>query len=158
VTATLCLVFIYSVPVVIALATLEALIRSSRKRGAYDWRAYFASLTDLLVRQYLVHHSPNQLTLAAAYRFGWTGRLSGTGMLFVPLVWLGFPPPVVFATLSLNLPVRHLAHRARRAAVPLRSGRAAALEQPGKDRLSRMDRANAGCCLTHRNTRHSYAR
>jgi sterol desaturase/sphingolipid hydroxylase (fatty acid hydroxylase superfamily) len=163
--ATLRLVFIYSVPVVIALATLEALIRSSRKRGAYDWRAYFASLTDLLVRQYLVytllplgladpviawawthrlatvpldafgafvllflgqefcyywfhrcshrvrwlwathavHHSPNQLTLAAAYRFGWTGRLSGTGMFFVPLVWLGFPPPVVFATLSLNL-------------------------------------------------------
>jgi sterol desaturase/sphingolipid hydroxylase (fatty acid hydroxylase superfamily) len=163
--ATRRLVFIYSVPVVIALATLEALIRSSRKRGAYDWRAYFASLTDLLVRQYLVytllplgladpviawawthrlatvpldtfgafvvlflgqefcyywfhrcshrvrwlwathavHHSPNQLALAAAYRFGWTGRLSGTGLFFVPLVWLGFPPPVVFATLSLNL-------------------------------------------------------
>jgi hypothetical protein len=53
--ATLLLVFIYSVPVVIALATLEALIRSSRTRGAYDWRAYFASLTDLLVRQYLVY-------------------------------------------------------------------------------------------------------
>jgi methylglyoxal synthase len=53
--ATLRLVFIYSVPVVIALATLEALIRSSRKPGAYDWRAYFASLTDLLVRQYLVY-------------------------------------------------------------------------------------------------------
>jgi len=131
----------------------------------YDWRAYFASLTDLLVRQYLVytllplgladpvivwawahriatvpldalgafvvlflgqefcyywfhrcshrvrwlwvshavHHSPNHLNLSAAYRFGWTGRLSGTAMFFVPLVWLGFPPPVVFATLSLNL-------------------------------------------------------
>jgi sterol desaturase/sphingolipid hydroxylase (fatty acid hydroxylase superfamily) len=50
-----------------------------------------------------VHHSPNQLNLSAAYRFGWTGRLSGTAMFFVPLVWLGFPPPVVFATLSLNL-------------------------------------------------------
>jgi sterol desaturase/sphingolipid hydroxylase (fatty acid hydroxylase superfamily) len=163
--ATLRLIFIYSVPVVIALATLEALVRSSRKRVAYDWRAYFASLTDLLVRQYLVytllplgladpviawawahrivtvpldafgafallflgqefcyywfhrcshrmrwlwathavHHSPNQLNLSAAYRFGWTGRLSGTGMFFVPLVWLGFPPPVVFSTLSQNL-------------------------------------------------------
>src|SRR5208282_132970 len=38
-----------------------------------------------------------------AYRFGWTGRLSGTAMFFVPQVWLGFPPRVVFATLRLNL-------------------------------------------------------
>ena len=48
-------------------------------------------------------HSPNQLNLSAAYRFGWTGRLSGTAVFFAPLVWLGFPQPVVFATLSLNL-------------------------------------------------------
>ena len=162
---TLRLIFLYSVPVVIFLATLEALVFWFRKRGHYDWRAYFASLTDLLVRQYFiyiwlplgladpviawawthriatvplnalgafaalflgqefcyywfhrcshrvrwlwashaVHHSPNQLNLSAAYRFGWTGRLSGTATFFVPLVWLGFPPPVVFATLSLNL-------------------------------------------------------
>jgi len=162
---TLRLIFLYSVPVVIALATIEALVRWLWQRRDYDWRAYFASLTDLLVRQYLVytllplgladpviawawthriasvpldaagafavlflgqefcyywfhrcshrvrwlwashavHHSPNRLNLSAAYRFGWTGRLSGTGLFFVPLVWLGFPPPVVFATLSLNL-------------------------------------------------------
>ena len=163
--ATLQRVFLYAVPVVIALAALEALARSFGGRRNYNWRAYFASLTDLLVRQYLVytllplgladpviawawthrvatvplgtigafaalflgqefcyywfhraghrmrwlwashavHHSPNQLNLSAAYRFGWTGRLSGTAMFFVPLVRLGFPPRVVFATLSLNL-------------------------------------------------------
>ena len=74
--ATLRLVFIYSVPFVIALATLEALIRSSRKRGACDWRAYFASLTDLLVRQYLVY---TLLPLGLAdpvIAWAWTHRLT----------------------------------------------------------------------------------
>ncbi len=50
-----------------------------------------------------VHHSPNQLNLSAAYRFGLTGRLTGAGAFYVPLIWLGFPPGAVFATLSLNL-------------------------------------------------------
>ncbi len=50
-----------------------------------------------------VHHSPNQLNLSAALRIGWLGRFTGTPMFFAPLVWLGFPPRIVFATLSLNL-------------------------------------------------------
>lgn len=50
-----------------------------------------------------IHHSSNQLNLAAAYRFGWTGRLSGTGIFYAPLVWLGLPPGAVFGVLSLNL-------------------------------------------------------
>ena len=50
-----------------------------------------------------VHHSPNQLNLSAAYRIGIFGRLTGVAAFFVPLVWLGFPPKVVFAMLQLNL-------------------------------------------------------
>jgi len=50
-----------------------------------------------------IHHSSNQLNLSAAYRFGWTGRLSGSGVFYAPLVWLGFPPAAVFGVLSLNL-------------------------------------------------------
>jgi sterol desaturase/sphingolipid hydroxylase (fatty acid hydroxylase superfamily) len=50
-----------------------------------------------------VHHSPNQLNLSAAYRIGIFGRLTGTALFFTPLVWLGFPPKVVFEVLSLNL-------------------------------------------------------
>lgn len=49
------------------------------------------------------HHSPNELTLAAALRLGWTGKLTGTGLFFAPLVWLGFPPTAVFAALGINL-------------------------------------------------------
>ncbi|WP_234192721.1 sterol desaturase family protein [Pseudacidovorax sp. NFM-22] len=50
-----------------------------------------------------VHHSPNELTLAAALRLGWTGKLTGTTLFFTPLVWLGFSPTAVMATLAANL-------------------------------------------------------
>lgn len=50
-----------------------------------------------------VHHSPNQLNLTAAYRLGWTGKLTGTALFFAPLAWLGFRPELVLVTLSLNL-------------------------------------------------------
>jgi sterol desaturase/sphingolipid hydroxylase (fatty acid hydroxylase superfamily) len=50
-----------------------------------------------------VHHSPNELTLAAALRLGWTGKLTGTAFFFTPLVWLGFPPSAVLASVALNL-------------------------------------------------------
>lgn len=50
-----------------------------------------------------VHHSPNELNLSAAYRIGMLSRFSGTAFFFVPLVWLGFPPKIVFPLLSINL-------------------------------------------------------
>ncbi len=50
-----------------------------------------------------VHHSPNQLNLAAAYRLGWLGKFTGTTLFFSPLVLLGFQPRVVMTALLLNL-------------------------------------------------------
>ena len=50
-----------------------------------------------------VHHSSNELNLAAAYRIGVLSRLTGSTVFYVPLIWLGFPPRVVFEVLSLNL-------------------------------------------------------
>jgi sterol desaturase/sphingolipid hydroxylase (fatty acid hydroxylase superfamily) len=50
-----------------------------------------------------VHHSPNELTLAAAFRMGIFGKLTGTALFFVPLVWLGFDVRTVFSVLTLNL-------------------------------------------------------
>ena len=57
-----------------------------------------------------VHHSPTQLNLSAAYRFGWTGRLSGGSVFYLPLIWLGFPPVAVFTTLTLNLLYQFMLH------------------------------------------------
>ncbi|MFB8831911.1 sterol desaturase family protein [Azotobacter sp. CWF10] len=64
-------------------------------RAAHRVRWFWAS--------HSVHHSPNQLNLAAALRLGWTGKLTGSGLFFVPLVWLGFPPLAVTAAVALNL-------------------------------------------------------
>jgi sterol desaturase/sphingolipid hydroxylase (fatty acid hydroxylase superfamily) len=146
---------------VLLLATLEGLLLA--RRGAYDWRAYFATLGDVVGRRavealglsiaaplmalahqhrlftlpldgasafallfigqelcyygyhraahrvrwfwasHAVHHSSNELNLMAALRLGWTGRLTGATLFFVPLVWLGFPPGAVLACLVLNL-------------------------------------------------------
>jgi len=50
-----------------------------------------------------VHHSPNQLNFATAYRLGWTGKLTGTPLFFLPLVWLGYAPLLVLAAVAINL-------------------------------------------------------
>jgi sterol desaturase/sphingolipid hydroxylase (fatty acid hydroxylase superfamily) len=148
---------------VLAVATAEGLVMSWRQPGSYDWRAYFATVGDVIGRRaidalglslaapvvwwawehriatqtldtatafavlfigqefcyywyhraahrvrwfwasHAVHHSPNQLTLAAAVRLGWTGKLTGTALFFTPLMWLGFAPLAVFGVVALNL-------------------------------------------------------
>lgn len=50
-----------------------------------------------------VHHSPNQLNLSAAYRFGWTGRITGSTLFFMLAPLFGMPPRIVLMLLSLNL-------------------------------------------------------
>jgi sterol desaturase/sphingolipid hydroxylase (fatty acid hydroxylase superfamily) len=59
-----------------------------------------------------VHHSPNELNLSAAYRLGWTGRLSFAPVFLAPLVLAGFPPVVVGAALALNLLYQFWLHAA----------------------------------------------
>lgn len=50
-----------------------------------------------------VHHSPNQFNLAAAYRLGWFGKLTGSTIFFTPLALLGFEPTTILVALFLNL-------------------------------------------------------
>ena len=50
-----------------------------------------------------IHHTPNQLNLSAAYRFGWTGKLTGSIAFFMLAPLLGMPPRIVLMLLSLNL-------------------------------------------------------
>ncbi|AFY55406.1 sterol desaturase [Rivularia sp. PCC 7116] len=52
---------------------------------------------------HVVHHSPEYFNFSAAYRLGWTGAISGAGIFFAPLVWLGFQPSSVITALALNL-------------------------------------------------------
>jgi sterol desaturase/sphingolipid hydroxylase (fatty acid hydroxylase superfamily) len=59
-----------------------------------------------------VHHSSNELNMGAAYRFGWTGRLTGTGIFYVPMMWLGFAPMAVGIAAAFNLLYQFWLHAA----------------------------------------------
>lgn len=57
-----------------------------------------------------VHHSSNDFNLGAAYRLGWTQRLGGGAVFFLPLVLLGFPPLAVLLAVVLNLSYQYWLH------------------------------------------------
>jgi sterol desaturase/sphingolipid hydroxylase (fatty acid hydroxylase superfamily) len=57
-----------------------------------------------------VHHSPNELTLAAALRLGWTAKLTGMGAFFAPVVWMGFAPLTVVGAVAINLTYQFWLH------------------------------------------------
>lgn len=69
----------------------------------YYWQHRCAHRVRWFWASHVVHHSPNELTLASSLRLGWTGKLAGSALFFAPLVWLGFSPLAVAAALSLNL-------------------------------------------------------
>ncbi len=98
-------------------------IASVRMDAAWQWAALFVGVeccyywmhrADHRVRwfwlNHAVHHSPNQYTLASAYRLGWTGQITGSAVFFAPLVWLGFPVPMVVGALALNLTYQFWLH------------------------------------------------
>jgi sterol desaturase/sphingolipid hydroxylase (fatty acid hydroxylase superfamily) len=88
----------------LALATPLALITLFvGQEFCYYWYHRAAHRVRWFWATHAVHHSPTQLTLAAALRLGWTGQLTGTGLFFIPLVWLGFPPAAVLGALAVNL-------------------------------------------------------
>lgn len=50
-----------------------------------------------------VHHSSSELTLAAAFRLGWTGRVTMTLAFFAPLALFGFAPERILGVYTLTL-------------------------------------------------------
>jgi sterol desaturase/sphingolipid hydroxylase (fatty acid hydroxylase superfamily) len=69
----------------------------------YYWYHRVAHTVRFFWANHAVHHSPNQLTLSSAYRLGWLTKLTGSGLFFTPLSWLGVKPEVVLAVVSINL-------------------------------------------------------
>ena len=65
----------FALPVVIAIATLEALVLAVVMRKSYNWRAYFASLADALGRQYVVLTFFSASLAAPAIDLAWSHRL-----------------------------------------------------------------------------------
>ncbi len=70
---------------------------------AYYWFHRLSHRVRWFWATHAVHHSPNQYNLSAAYRLGWTGKFSLTLLVFAPIAWLGFAPPLIVLAFSLNL-------------------------------------------------------
>lgn len=77
---------------------------------AYYWQHRWSHTIRWMWATHSVHHSPNQMTLPAAARLGWTGLISGTWLPLTPLVALGFHPLLVAGLLTLNLRYQFFLH------------------------------------------------
>ena len=70
---------------------------------AYYWMHRFSHEVRWLWASHLVHHTPEQIHLASAFRLGATELLSGGWLFYFPLYLLGFNPLAVSGMLAINL-------------------------------------------------------
>jgi sterol desaturase/sphingolipid hydroxylase (fatty acid hydroxylase superfamily) len=82
---------------------LAVLVLFIGQEFCYYWYHRAAHRVRWFWGNHAVHHSPNELNLSAAFRIGIFGKLTGTTVFFIPLIWLGFDVRTVFSVLTLNL-------------------------------------------------------
>ena len=70
---------------------------------AYYWMHRAGHEVRWMWASHVVHHTPERLHLASAFRLGATDLLSGTFLFYFPLFLLGLNPLAVGAVLALNL-------------------------------------------------------
>ncbi len=69
----------------------------------YYWMHRFKHEIRWMWADHVVHHSGNHLNFFTTYRLGWTGLIVGTWLMYLPLVWIGFPPATVITAFALSL-------------------------------------------------------
>lgn len=69
----------------------------------YYWFHRLSHEVRWLWATHAVHHSIEEMNVLAAYRFGWTGRISAGSLVYTPLCLLGFPPSHIVMMLAANL-------------------------------------------------------
>lgn len=77
---------------------------------AYYWFHRLSHRVRFMWASHAVHHSSTRLNLTAAFRLGWTNLLTGSWVLLMPLIWLGFHPVAVLGMFSLNLTYQLFLH------------------------------------------------
>ncbi|HTV96315.1 MAG TPA: sterol desaturase family protein [Steroidobacteraceae bacterium] len=70
---------------------------------AYYWMHRTSHEVRWLWASHLVHHTPEHIHLASAFRLSGTELLSGTWLFHIPLYLLGFNPLAVSGMMSINL-------------------------------------------------------
>jgi sterol desaturase/sphingolipid hydroxylase (fatty acid hydroxylase superfamily) len=77
---------------------------------AYYWMHRSAHEVRWMWASHVVHHTPEQIHLASAFRLGATEILSGTWLFYLPLSLLGLHPVAVSAMLAVNLAYQFWLH------------------------------------------------
>ncbi|WCP12096.1 hypothetical protein sphantq_00493 [Sphingobium sp. AntQ-1] len=77
---------------------------------AYYWFHRASHRVRWLWASHSVHHSATQMTLLSSLRLGWTNLFSAGWIFYVPLVFAGFDPRLVFGLLALNLRYQFFLH------------------------------------------------
>lgn len=70
---------------------------------AYYWMHRSGHTIRWMWASHVVHHTPDHIHLAGAFRLGVTELLSGNWLFYLPLFLLGFSPAAVGAMLAANL-------------------------------------------------------
>jgi sterol desaturase/sphingolipid hydroxylase (fatty acid hydroxylase superfamily) len=69
----------------------------------YYWLHRVTHEVRLFWAHHFAHHSPNQLNLSTSFREGWTSKVNGLLLFYIPLIWIGFKPSQIFAVLTISL-------------------------------------------------------
>ena len=77
---------------------------------AYYWMHRLAHEVRWMWASHMVHHTPEHIHFASAFRLGGTEVLSGNWLFYVPLYWLGFNPLAVSGALAVNLAYQFWLH------------------------------------------------
>lgn len=77
---------------------------------AYYWMHRSAHEIRWMWASHMVHHTPEHIHFASAFRLGGTELFSGSWLFYVPLYGLGFNPVAVSGMLALNLAYQFWLH------------------------------------------------
>lgn len=78
----------------------------------YYWLHRFDHRINWFWASHSVHHSSNSYNLGAAFRLGWTERFTGSTVLYIPLILIGFPLQAVLTTIVINTVYQFWLHTA----------------------------------------------
>lgn len=76
----------------------------------YYWQHRFSHTIRWFWASHAVHHSANEFALPAAVRLSWTAGISGTWVVFLPMVLLGFHPLLVITLQTISLQYQYFIH------------------------------------------------
>jgi sterol desaturase/sphingolipid hydroxylase (fatty acid hydroxylase superfamily) len=91
-------------------ASLSFAIAFLGQELAYYWFHRASHRVRWFWTSHAVHHSPNEINFAMAYRVSFTSAFNGGLVFYAPLIWIGFSPGAVFLALGINLAYQFWIH------------------------------------------------